>query len=119
MAKDVSSNYNAITAMFQEMTTFLERFAVHLSQEISEPLKRIVIEILAQILKALGVVTKTIKKGQMGNVVNQMLLSALLIDFPQCFISGVCLGRIPKPGMYLMSSEGSPPKSCPWLQLSH
>ena len=49
--------------MFEEMKGFIGRLDVHSQVEITEALKKIIVEILAQLLVVLGVATKWIKQN--------------------------------------------------------
>ena len=65
-AKDVSANYDMIVDLFEELKGFIERLGVLNQQDISMPLKKIIIEILAQLLVTLAVTTKWMKQKRPG-----------------------------------------------------
>ena len=65
-AKDVSANYDTIVDLFEELKGFIERRGVLNQQDISMPLKKIIIEILAQLLVTLAVTTKWMKQKRPG-----------------------------------------------------
>ena len=53
-----------IIEMFEELKGFIGRLGVHNREEITESLKKVTVEILAQPLVVLGVATKWIKQGR-------------------------------------------------------
>ena len=52
-----------IVEMFEELKGFIGRLGVHNREEITELLKKVTVEILAQLLVVLGVATKWIKQS--------------------------------------------------------
>ena len=65
-AKDVSANYDMIIWMFGKVKSFIERLSVYAQHEITTPLKKIIVETLAQLLVVLGVATKSMKRKRPG-----------------------------------------------------
>ena len=53
-----------IFEMFEELKGFIGRLGVHNREEITESLKKVIVEILAQLLVVLGVATKWIKQSR-------------------------------------------------------
>jgi hypothetical protein len=68
-AKNVSSDYDSIIDMFQRLENFLHRLRVHLYHDITPPVREIVVEILAQLLLIIGLATKLMKEGRVGETV--------------------------------------------------
>lgn len=54
--------------MFEEMKGFIGRLDVHSQVEITEALKKIIVEILAQLLVVLGVATKWMKQSRLSKI---------------------------------------------------
>ena len=54
--------------MFEEMKGFIGRLDVHNQAEITEALKKIIVEILAQLLVVLGVATKWMKQSRLSKI---------------------------------------------------
>ena len=53
--------------MFEELQGFIERLNDYNKQEITEPLKKTMVDILGQLLVVLGVFTKRMKQSKIGN----------------------------------------------------
>ena len=52
--------------MFEYFDEFLGRLEVHNKHKITDPVKKIIIEFLAQLLSVIGLTTKLIKEGRMS-----------------------------------------------------
>lgn len=75
--------------MLEEMQTFLGRFAVHLSWELTQPLREIIIEILGQLLVTIGVVIKTTRKGRIGNIITVWISCYMLKNLSELYVKGL------------------------------
>ena len=66
-----------IISMFEKVKSFIERLSVYVQQDITTPLRQIIVETLAQLLVMLGVATKTMKRKRPGEdlvMLDQILL---------------------------------------------
>ena len=59
-------NYDIVIGMFEELKGFIGRLDVHNQVEITEALKKNIVEILAQLLVVLGVATKWMKQSRLS-----------------------------------------------------
>ena len=66
--------------MFEELKGFTGRLDVHNQEEITEPLQKVIVKTLAQLLVVLGVATKWI--GQNRASKNAYYLSCSMADSP-------------------------------------
>ena len=55
-----------IISMFEKVKSFIERLSVYVQQDITTPLRQIIVETLAQLLVVLGVATKRMKQNRLG-----------------------------------------------------
>ncbi|KAF3933082.1 hypothetical protein ABW20_dc0109078 [Dactylellina cionopaga] len=62
-ANKVSSAYDGIIDLFEEINAFVRRLSVHEKHQLHEELSFIIIEILAHILNVLAIATKTIRRA--------------------------------------------------------
>ena len=76
-AKNVSTHYDTIVDMFEELRGFVDRLGVLNQQNITVPLKKVVVEILAQFLSTLGVTMKLMRQRHPGE--NEEIIASLLI----------------------------------------
>ena len=63
---DVSGNYDMIIKMFEEIKGFVGRLDVYIKHKITDKLKGIIVDILAQVLVVLGVAMKWTKQNRFG-----------------------------------------------------
>ncbi|THH11184.1 hypothetical protein EW146_g8129 [Bondarzewia mesenterica] len=63
-AEGVSSNYDSIIQILQDLDDFLDRFKVHLDHDITRPIKEMIVKVLAHLLTILGLVTKSVKENR-------------------------------------------------------
>ena len=63
---DVSGNYDMIIKMFEEIKGFVGCLDVYIKHKITDKLKGIIVDILAQVLVVLGVATKWTKQNCFG-----------------------------------------------------
>ena len=59
-----------IIDMFEKLKGFMGRLDVYIKQTITEKLKGIIVDVLAQVLVALGVATKWIKKTRLSKIIH-------------------------------------------------
>ncbi|ETW79576.1 hypothetical protein HETIRDRAFT_322741 [Heterobasidion irregulare TC 32-1] len=79
ITEDVSANYDIIVDLFEELKGFIERLGVLNQQDISMPLKKIIIEILAQLLVTLAVTTKWMKQKRPAQYLRTLLRSDMQV----------------------------------------
>ena len=63
---DVSGNYDMIIKMFEEIKGFVGHLDVYIKHKITDKLKGIIVDILAQVLVVLGVAMKWTKQNRFG-----------------------------------------------------
>ncbi|THH19284.1 hypothetical protein EW146_g1864 [Bondarzewia mesenterica] len=75
-AEGVSSGYDAISQILQDLDDFLDRFKIHLDHDITRSIQEMMVKILAHLLMILGLVTKSVKEDRVGESVASRLTSA-------------------------------------------
>ena len=70
----VSSNYDSIVELFQEIRAFTTRLTVHTRQNISKELRDIVTEILSTLIKICAMSSKLISHGRVGQFLRGVVL---------------------------------------------
>ena len=80
-AKNVSAHYDTIVDMFEELRGFVDRLGVLNQQNITVPIKKVVVEILAQFLSTLGVTMKSVRQKRPGE--NEEIIACIIANFGQ------------------------------------
>ena len=80
-AKNVSIHYDTIVDMFEELRGFVDRLGVLNQENITVPLKKVVVEILAQFLLTLGVTMKTMRQKRPGEI--EGLIACIIANLGQ------------------------------------
>ena len=62
-----------IIEMFEKLKGFMGRLDVYIKQNITEKLKGVIVDVLAQVLVVLGVATKRIKKTRFSKSIHYSL----------------------------------------------
>jgi len=64
--KDVSASYDALVDLFESIERFLNRLDIYTRIELTTPMIGILVKIMSEILSALALATKEVKRGRMS-----------------------------------------------------
>jgi hypothetical protein len=66
-AKDVRASHETLLDIFERIETFFRRLEMYTEVPLTTEMADVIIEIMAEVLSVLGIVTKEMKQGQMSN----------------------------------------------------
>ena len=64
--KDVSASYDALVDLFESIERFLKRLDIYTKIELTTPMIGILVKIMSEILSALALATKQVKRGRLS-----------------------------------------------------
>jgi hypothetical protein len=64
--KDVSASYDALVDLFESIERFLTRLDIYTRAPLTTPLIEVLVKIMSEILSALALATKQVKRGRLS-----------------------------------------------------
>jgi hypothetical protein len=64
--KDVNASYDALLDLFNSIGNFVQRLEIYTKIPLTTPMKKMVIQIIVELLSTLALATKEIKRGRLS-----------------------------------------------------
>ena len=74
--RDVSSSYDALVDLFASFEKFLSRLGIYAEIPLTQALKKVLVEIIVELLSTLALATKQVKQGRFS----EFILAGMTLD---------------------------------------